>query len=208
MSFTRLMRHAQSTFNVIYDRTEVDPLHFDARLSNDGYRQAVEARRRCVGELDVDIVVTSPLTRAIETALVVFWDYAPIVVESLHREWQYNSCDVGRPASVLAAEFPELRFDHLPEMWWYQGRRDRCGIVVEPKKHFLGRVASFVGWTEERPESRIVVVGHGTFFAYLAGVQLNNCETYQWRPAPVAGVAATSLPSRELQGLAHTEEGT
>src|SRR5207244_13101068 len=96
MSFVHLLRHAQSTFNVIYDRTQVDPIDFDAPLSDNGRRQAKETRRSMLGMVDIDLVVTSPLTRAIETALVVFRDYAPIVVESQHREWQYNSCDVVR----------------------------------------------------------------------------------------------------------------
>jgi broad specificity phosphatase PhoE len=208
MSFVHLLRHAQSTFNTIYDRTEVDPLDFDAPLSDNGRRQAAETRRRIRGMDEIDLVVTSPLTRAIETALLVFRDSVPIVVESLHREWQYNSCDVGRPASVLAAEFPELRFDHLPDTWWYQGKEDQRGVAVEPKSRFLDRVASFSGWLEARPECRIVVVGHSTFFAYLAGVQLDNCETYQWRPAPLADIAAMSLPGRSLRASPHTEEGT
>jgi broad specificity phosphatase PhoE len=132
MASAHLLRHAESTFNVIYDRTEVDPGDFDARLSDNGYAQAEDARLR-MEALPVDLVITSPLTRAIETATVVFGDRVPIIVERLHREWQLNSCDVGRSASVLAAEFPSLRFDHLPEEWWYVGKMDRRGLAVEPK---------------------------------------------------------------------------
>lgn len=178
-----LLRHAQSTFNVIYDRTEVDPLDFDARLSVDGRRQAEEARER-LAAFEADLVVTTPLTRAIETASALFQGRAPILVEPLHREWQYNSCDVGRPASVLAAEFPGLRFDHLPEKWWHLGEKDWRGVAVEPKELFLKRVASFAEWLDGRSEQRVVVVGHSTFFAYLAGVQLANCELHEWRPTP------------------------
>lgn len=185
-----LLRHAESTFNASYDHSRVDPLHFDARLSVNGREQAGRLRRRLAGTGDVDLVVVSPLTRALETAEIVYGGRAPIEVEPSCRERQSNSCDVGRPASVLAAEFPSLRFDHLPEEWWYLGRRDRRGVPVEPKALFLERVQSFRAWVTRRAELRIVVVGHGTLFRLLIGRELANCETAEWplpeRQAPSA----------------------
>lgn len=176
-----LLRHAQSTFNINYDRVEIDPIDFDARLSVAGHHQVAMARSQVSG-LKLDLVVTSPLTRAIETAVALFAGSVPILVEPLHAEWQINSCDVGRPASILAVEFPVLRFDRLPERWWYQGRSDQRGVAVEPKGDFLARVTAFRTWLSSREESQILVVGHGTFFAYLAGVQLENCQLLHWRP--------------------------
>jgi glucosyl-3-phosphoglycerate phosphatase len=174
-----LLRHAESTFNASY-QSGVDPLHFDARLSVNGREQAGQLRRRLAGIADVDLVVVSPLTRALETAEIVYGQQAPMMVEPSCREWQSNSCDVGRPASVLAAEFPSLRFDHLPEEWWYLGARDWRGVAMEPKALFLERVQSFRTWVTRRVEPRIVVVGHGTFFQFLIGKALANCEIAEW----------------------------
>ena len=68
-----LIRHGQSTFNVHYETTGVDPLHFDAPLSPLGHEQVLHSRADAVA-LCVDLVVTSPLTRALQTAVGLFGD--------------------------------------------------------------------------------------------------------------------------------------
>src|ERR1700722_13802645 len=101
-----LMRHGQSTFNAIFDLSSVDPLHFDARLSQIGIEQ-VAAARQAASEIPVDLVVVSPLTRAIQSAGGLFSEApVPIVVTGLQREWLENSCDIGSSPSALSAEFP------------------------------------------------------------------------------------------------------
>jgi hypothetical protein len=42
-----------------------------------------------------------------------------MLVSNLITEHLQSSCDIGRPASVLKNEFPNLNFDHLDEIWWY-----------------------------------------------------------------------------------------
>jgi broad specificity phosphatase PhoE len=174
-----LIRHGQSTWNAHYAATGEDPLHFDARLTDLGLAQ-VEARRKELAAERYDLIVTSPLTRAIQTTLGVFaphLDRVPVVVEALHRERLESSCDVGRPASVLASEFGALAFHHLEEEWWPNGcTPDHRGIRYEPDELFKKRVRTFRRWLTGRPEQRIAVVGHGTFFFHLAGCNLANCE--------------------------------
>ncbi len=63
-----LIRHGQSTFNAIYAETGLDPFEEDARLTELGHRQ-VSATRATLAERNYDLVITSPLTRAIETTL-------------------------------------------------------------------------------------------------------------------------------------------
>ena len=114
---TFLIRHGQSTFNEQFDATGIDPLHYDARLTSKG-RDQVAAAKEAAQQLGIDLVVVSPLTRAIETCLGLF-DPAqtPIIVSSLHRERLGNSCDVGRPPEALSVEFPMLDFSHLDKCW-------------------------------------------------------------------------------------------
>lgn len=174
-----LIRHGQSTWNAHYGATGEDPLHFDSRLTALGHTQ-VEARRDALEGERYDLIVSSPLTRAIQTTLGVFAPHlarTPVVVEALHRERLESSCDIGRPASVLAQEFATLAFDHLDEEWWPNGcTPDHRGIRFEPQERFQMRVATFRQWLATRPERRIAVVGHGTFFAHLSGHSLANCE--------------------------------
>ena len=174
------IRHGESTFNAAYRATGLDPMEFDAPLTETG-REQVAATRESLRAVPFELVVTSPLTRALQTTAGLFGDHParpPILVEVLHRECQESSCDVGRAASQIAAEFPHLRVDHLPEIWWHaDGEPNAHGIHVEPRHLFDRRVREFRAWLGARTERTIAVVGHGTFFYHLTGQWLDNCES-------------------------------
>ena len=173
------IRHGQSTFNAAAQESRVDPLHWDAPLTELGRLQVAEAAPRLRG-YPYELVVTSPLTRAIQTTLGLFEGHPaapPIHVEGLHREHCGSSCDVGRSPAELLVEFPGLAFGHLDEVWWHRdGEPDERGVHVEPLDILTGRVGAFRGWLARRPERLIAVVGHGTFFYHLTGRFLGNCE--------------------------------
>lgn len=175
-----LIRHGQSTFNAIFDLNHIDPLHFDARLSRIGIEQ-VKTTRFAASKLGANLVVTSPLTRALETAIGLF-DPAetPIVINHLLRERLGNSCDVGRTSSILADEFPMLTFSHLTDPWWHDGEKDMRGVALEPEHLVAQRVEAFSSWLKARPEEVVAVIGHGEFFRRLSGRSLENCEILQW----------------------------
>ena len=122
-----------------------------------------------------DLIVASPLTRALETARGLFTGReVGILVEALHRERVEHACDHGRSPKVLAREFPDLDFDNLDDPWWHtEGGK---GVAFEPDAVLAERVARFRRWLLERPERRIAVVGHGTFFRHLSGQSFQNCE--------------------------------
>ena len=175
-----LIRHGQSTFNALFELNGVDPLHFDARLSQLGIAQ-VAATRHAARKIGADLIVVSPLTRAIETAVGLFGD-APMMISSLHRERLEHSCDVGRAPALLAREFPALEFGHLEDPWYFNGEKDGRGVAVEPETLFKERVSAFSTWISARPERSVVVVGHGAFFRYLTGHPFANCEIKKWSP--------------------------
>ncbi|MEO5374856.1 MAG: phosphoglycerate mutase family protein [Alphaproteobacteria bacterium] len=185
-----LIRHGQSTFNAACAAVPwVDPMLIDAPLSERGWREVAALRTRAPA-LEVDLVVTSPLTRAIQTALGAFADgRAPIVVEPLLRESLESSCDVGRSPSVLAETFPMLRFDHLVDPWWHTDGTERRETIQrpfspEPQSAVMARIAAFRAWLRQRAEPTLAVVGHGTFFNLLTGVRLDNCEVLTLAPFP------------------------
>jgi len=59
------IRHGQSEFNATFDGTG-DPMIFDAPLTEMGKQQAIAARNK-IAELGISHVITSPLTRAIQS---------------------------------------------------------------------------------------------------------------------------------------------
>ena len=173
------IRHGESTFNAAWRLTGTDPLHFDAPPSSVGTEQVREARAR-VAALPIDVVLSSPLTRALQTAQGLF-DRHPrspsIVVHPMLRERLENSCDMGRSPRVLANDFPSLDVAHLDEIWWHaDGAPDARGICVEPVESVAARAMKFKDFLRSRPEGCIAVVGHGTFFFHLTGRALANCE--------------------------------
>jgi glucosyl-3-phosphoglycerate phosphatase len=173
------IRHGESTFNAHWRDSATDPLLFDARLTPVGEQQVRDAAQ-AVRDVPYELIVSSPLTRALQTTFGLFSDHrsaAAIRIECLHRERLENSCDVGRAPSLLLAEFPHWAFDHLRDIWWHdEGERDPRGFVVEPLSVVEERVRQFRSWLAARPEKLIAVVGHGTFFHFLTGRQLHNCE--------------------------------
>lgn len=179
-----VIRHGQSTFNAAFAETGQDPMHFDARLSDLGHQQVAETRARVAELPRPDLIVCTPLTRAIQTTLGLFaGTTAPILVHALHRERCEHSCDVGRSPADLAADFPHLAFDHLDHPWWHDGPGHAPGVPFEPEDVFAARVAAFRAWLDARPEPVIVAVGHGEFFRRLAGRErIANCEIIRLDP--------------------------
>lgn len=173
------IRHGESTFNAAWRAAAVDPLHVDAPLSPVGVEQVRQARR-ALERLPVELVVTSPLTRALQTAVGLFGGHrhSPrFVVHPLMRERVENSCDVGRSPAELAFEFPALDVAHLDDPWWHvDGVPDHRGICIEPVASVAARALQFKSYLRMRPERCIAVVGHGTFFFHLTGQTLANCE--------------------------------
>ncbi|MFO1414375.1 MAG: histidine phosphatase family protein [Burkholderiales bacterium] len=176
------IRHGESTFNAAWRATPVDPLHFDARLSEVGHAQ-VAAARPAVARYPVEVVLVSPLTRALQTAHGLFADHPQrprLHVAPLLRERVENSCDVGRPPAALAAEFPAVDVAHLADPWWHHdGEADERGICVEPIAVVQARAAQFRQDVLARPERVVALVGHGTFFYHLTGRAMANCEVLE-----------------------------
>ncbi len=178
-----LIRHGQSTFNAHYEKTGEDPGHFDARLTELGEKQAA-ATRQLLADEEIDLVMTTPLTRAIQTGLGIFGGRdLPFYITCRHRERLESSCDVGRTPAELKQEFPHLEFDHLDEIWWHNEPGSKAPFVTEPLSVFEKRVAAFKTWLHDHPTTRLAVVGHGTFFHALTGHWMQNCEVQRWQPS-------------------------
>ncbi len=172
------IRHGQSTANVAWDETGLDPGLPDARLTAEGERQVREAAD-LLRDRPFELVLATPLTRALQTALGVFAGHPSrprLVVEALHRERLECGGDVGRAPAHLVADYPTLDFAHLAEAWWHTGGAPGpLGFTVEPLEMVMDRVRLFRAFLAARPERDVAVVGHGTFFYHLTGIFLPNC---------------------------------
>lgn len=175
------IRHAQSQHNaraaLVADEMPVrlDPAMRDAGLTDIGHAQARAIAPGITRLTGIEVVVVTPLTRAIQTMRQAFGHHpAPRVVLDLHREHQWSYCDIGQPPSALAAAFPDLAFDHLPDPWWHVDTEHPGPFAIETEAMLDTRIAAFRDWLADRPEREIAVVGHGTFLNRLTGHWYDN----------------------------------
>jgi len=164
-----LLRHGQSEFNLHFTRTRVDPGIIDPKLTELGHEQAAQATQALAGE-DIRRIIASPYTRALQTAAPLAARLGlPITVTPLVRERYAFTCDVGRPASLVAAEFPHVAFDGVEEVWWPG--------VEEPEHAILARASGFRSDMAARPDwAHTVVVSHWGFILALTGRSMGNGE--------------------------------
>lgn len=166
-----LVRHGEGFHNANRDWRLSDP-----RLTERGLAQA-RTLRDDPRLVDAELVVVSPLARALQTAMEIFGEgpsKGHFVVSPLHSERNAARCDRGRPKTEIVADFPGIQawegFAELPENWMHP-RSDA-------KKWRKERLPAFRAWLEARPEQHVVVVGHGEFFRGLCGKHMDNCEVF------------------------------
>mmetsp|Transcript_2693 Transcript_2693/g.6318 ORF Transcript_2693/g.6318 Transcript_2693/m.6318 type:complete len:166 (-) Transcript_2693:33-530(-) len=104
----------------------------DTSLTDEGLAQAVAVNESLSDRDDplnsVEVVITSPLSRCIQTTLAIFGDgdVPPRCICPLHTERCVFPCDTGRSPEALAEEFPSVRrfpgFEELEEQWWPKDR--------------------------------------------------------------------------------------
>jgi broad specificity phosphatase PhoE len=112
----------------------------ECSLSDLGRQQVKALGERVKAEkLDevVELIVVSPLTRAIKTALGAFDPKKiPFYVTDLAREGQENACDLGRPRSVLQELYPDFQFGDFEEIWWATGPNVPGGHAAVNKDNY------------------------------------------------------------------------
>lgn len=163
---------------------------FDLPLTSLGVNQATALGEK-LGSLKADVIICSPLTRALETLKYALPPLQPIRCEisAIHTESLQVSGDVGRSPEHLAKEFPWAFFGGLDPVWWYSPSEapndsQKCLFQSrEPTESVRIRIGLFRRFLCARPESVIVVIGHSTFFMGVLGTnkRLGNCEWAKMR---------------------------
>ena len=132
---------------------------FDSALTEVGRAQASTLRPATV-DLAVQLVVASPLRRALETALLAFDETAPglgvLTLESLREQHGMHKCDQRRDTAAIAPQFGPrvLGLEELAptDALWSEQR--------EPKAAVGERCDGFLRWLQARPETEVAVVSH------------------------------------------------
>ncbi|XVF64938.1 hypothetical protein PTKIN_Ptkin09bG0206600 [Pterospermum kingtungense] len=176
-----LVRHGQAMHNVEGDKNRealLSPHLFDAELSPLGLQQVDKLRKdvHASGLLKrIELVVTSPLYRAMQTAIGAFGS-------------DHESRADGKFSAISALYCPQIMAVELC--------RDRLGVrpsdmrrrmdgeddsmwnpdVREPEEEISARMIQFMKWLWTRPEQEIVIVSHGIILQHILYVLGNDCD--------------------------------
>ncbi|KAJ1629357.1 histidine phosphatase superfamily [Pavlovales sp. CCMP2436] len=173
----------------------------DAPLTEIGRQQAM-VLRPAARALRPELVVVSPLSRAVQTALLAFDhlrdgpEAVPFVAHGgVQEQGGVQRCDHRRPIAEIAREFPSLDLSALAPLGeadplWNETKR-------EPYAALCARARAFFEWLGQRPEREVAVVGHS---AWLFTV-LNAVLAVEGEAAPHGEGARRWFLTGELRTL-------
>eukprot|EP00752_Nemacystus_decipiens_P016046 g14345.t1 len=167
------LRHAEGTHNeaalkegrAAYAKME----HLDARLTDLGQQQCATLKATNHGvEKEAELVVVSPLTRAIQTAMLTIDQVEGVpwvALECVRERAGGHPCDRRRCVSELKKEYPTISFDAMEED--DDAYFDSLGDERESNEKVAGRARELFAWLKDRPETNIAVVTHSAFLLCL-----------------------------------------
>ena len=182
-----LMRHSESEFNVLYKQTRTDPGIRDPKLTDVGQKQ-VGAALSYLSTCLIERILTSPYTRALQTASIVAKTLGVAVhVDPCIGEPAAFACDVGTPGSDLRTEWPDLNLDHIEEQWW--------PTPIESEEHLEQRCLQFRE-TQSRTDTwgKTLVVSHWGFIRGLTRHTVDNAQLVKFDPLDTHPGGGTVVP--------------
>lgn len=167
------IRHGQALHNVVAPLygNKIFTQFRDTALTVEGMVQAKTAQVP-----DVDVVLVSPLTRALQTAQLMYPDIPTIALECLKELPQDTElCNQRSSKSNLEMLFPKVNFDDLMT-------EEQIWPIALPPAVFCQQFDDFV---ERICEEKIAVVTHSTWLKYYmtgdrkAEPELHHCFPYK-----------------------------
>ncbi|XP_020080422.1 phosphoglycerate mutase-like protein 1 isoform X1 [Ananas comosus] len=203
-----LVRHAQGIHNVKGENDHKEyssPELFDAHLSPLGWEQVSNLRKhvhKCGLAKKIDLVVTSPLLRTMQTAVGVFGgesytdgiNVPPLMVENAgnsnhlaisslncprfvavekcRERLGFNLCDKRRSISDYRPLFPAIDFSLIRSDVDVLWKAD----VREKDEDLASRGMSFINWLWTREEKEIAIVTHSAFLSHTLSNFGKDCH--------------------------------
>ena len=170
-----LIRHGHSLHNDLYTKLGMSaftlPEVTDSPLTQNGIKQADLLRRTF--DKDIDLILVSPLSRALQTAHIVFGQSdIPIICEEFLREYPlgHQTCNKRSDIEVMKIQYPRIQFNiesnkdifwkHTPETM------DELNTRIEKTKEYLLNLS----------EKKIAIVGHSSFIGQLKDNHIKYIE--------------------------------
>lgn len=150
MNYYTLIRHGQTDWN----KLTLIQGHIDNPLNETGRFQAVEASKKILNEEKYDIIISSPLKRAYETAVII-------------RDKLDYKLDIVVLEGLIERDFGELEGGFVCQEN-YQKIFDESALGLEKLRDLQNRAVNTIKQIEnEYPNKRILITTHSHFIKGL-----------------------------------------
>ena len=166
------IRHGKSTNNKVND----DQKNCNSSLVEKGVLQALSLQKTWDNKCNIDLIITSPLARALETTECIFGKITdiPVIVSDLMLEYPQSNYipNLRKSKSELMLKYPLYDFDIFEEPTIFKEN--------ETKKELNDRIYSFRLFLSTRTESNIAIIGHNSFFKEFLNISedILHCKPY------------------------------
>mmetsp|Transcript_20338 Transcript_20338/g.45597 ORF Transcript_20338/g.45597 Transcript_20338/m.45597 type:complete len:248 (-) Transcript_20338:62-805(-) len=206
------LRHGQATHNV---HTEYkSEANIDARLTELGRQQCADLAAT-IESLQVDLVVSSPLTRTLQTAQLSFCSQlkagVPLQAEETARETVNYLCDTRRPTADLRADFPEVDFSRIEDeedaVWAKYaakfGDQAAFGELRESvdDESLAQRATQLMHYLASLQATSIAVVSHRAFLRYIFSPRSEAAGIVGFDGAECKAICVADFENCELRTL-------
>jgi len=175
------MRHFEALHNIPpYNYNIPDP-----ELSPIGQTQANAAIEIIRNIPSIDLIVCSPLIRALQTCLLVFNNRQnlPLIIHPDLQEVCTEPCDIGSPINDLKIKFPTLlnELNTFVETFGDSEWLDKINPenIYSPKQ-IKERAERFLHWIMNRSEENIFIISHNLMLQQLLQ-DTNNSQKIDFR---------------------------
>jgi broad specificity phosphatase PhoE len=179
------IRHGEATHNILFKQvgmsTFFDKNYYDTELTDVGFNQAIELGNTWEDKDKVNIVLVSPLSRTLQTAMNVFkqsgvFKQCNIKIIALDCLKEYpqglHTCNKRKSKSILINKFPEIDFSLLDSeednMW--------SDTKLESIDELLQRMNKMYDFIDNNNYENICLVGHNSFISMIKDQKLNRNE--------------------------------
>ena len=191
-----LIRHGYSLHNELFHKIGVKafriPETIDSPLTNEGHLQSIELGNTWPKKREIDLVLVSPLTRTLDTAMNIFGDTEiPMISEEFLREYPIgeDTCNKRSSLTHLKNKYPRVDFNLISDSdtLWSSDYRETIDELEQ-------RLDEMVKYLQNRSEKNIAIVGHSSYFGQFkdnhigymenGDEELKHCYPYEYILTP------------------------
>ena len=173
------IRHGEATHNVLFKEvgmsTFFDENYYDTELTQNGFNQAQELGNKWTDKNKMNLVIVSPLSRTLQTAVNIFKNMnVKIIALDCLKEYPQglHTCNKRKNKSDLINLFPTIDFTNLDsneDLMW-------SDTESETIDELLQRMNKMFDFIEKTDYKNIALVGHNSFISMIKDQKLNRNE--------------------------------